>query len=64
LGIKYIGRDYAKHITSTLSEHYKCSHDWNGQRYLGMNIDWDYTGWAVHVFEYVPKALTQFQHKP
>ena len=42
----------------------RCSHDWDGQRYLGMTIDWDYTGRAVHasMLDYIPKALTCFQH--
>jgi hypothetical protein len=65
-GIKYVGRMHAKHLASILSKHYKCLHDWDGQQYLGMNIDWDYTGQAIHVsmLNYVPKALTRFQHTP
>jgi hypothetical protein len=65
-GIKYIGREHAEHFAFILSEHYKCSHDWDGQRYLGMNINWDYTGQAVHVLmlDFVSKALTCFQHTP
>jgi hypothetical protein len=43
-GIKYIGRKHAEHLNSILSKHYRCLHDWDGQRYLGMNLDWDYTG--------------------
>ena len=33
---------------------------------LGMDIDWDYTGCTVHIsmLEYVPEALTRFQHPP
>ena len=26
-GIKYVGREHAKHLAAILSEHYKCSHD-------------------------------------
>jgi hypothetical protein len=65
-GIKYVGRKHPKHLTSILSKHYKWSHDWDGQQYLGMNINWDYTGRAVHVsmLDYLPKALTGFQHTP
>ncbi len=65
-GIKYVGREHAEHLTSILSKHYKCSHDWDGQWYLSMKIDWDYTGQAVHIsmLDYVPKALTRFQHTP
>ena len=40
-GSKYVGREHAEHLVSILSEHYTCSHDWDGQRYLGMTIDWD-----------------------
>jgi hypothetical protein len=63
-GIKYVGREHAEHLASILSEHYKCSHDWNGQRYLGMTIDWDYEGKTVHasMLDYIPEALTRFQH--
>jgi hypothetical protein len=66
VGIKYIGREHTKHLAFILSEHYRCLHDWDGQRYLGMNLDWDYTGRAVHVFmlDYVLEALARFQHKP
>jgi len=62
--IKYAGRKHAEHLVSILSEHHKCSHDWDGQRYLGMTINWDYTGRAVHasMLDYNPKALTHFQH--
>ena len=65
-GIKYVGREHAEHLATILNEHYKCSQDWDGQRYLGMNIDWDYAGKNVHVsmLEYVPEALTRFQHAP
>jgi hypothetical protein len=65
-GIKYVNCKHAAHLASILSKHYKCLHDWDGQRYLGMNINWDYTGRAVHVsmLDYVPEALTCFQHTP
>jgi hypothetical protein len=65
-GIKYAGRKHAEHFASILSKHYNCSHNWDGQRYLGMNINWDYTELAVHIsmLDYVPKVLTRFQHIP
>jgi hypothetical protein len=59
-GIKYVGQEHAEHLTSILNKHYKCKLEWEGQWYLGMDIDWNYTGHTVHVsmLEYVPKALT------
>ncbi len=58
-GVKYIGQEHAKHLAKILNEHYKCSIDWDGKRYLGMNMDWDYDSHRVHVLmlDYVPKAL-------
>ncbi len=39
-GIKYIGREHAKHLASILSKHYyRCSHNWDRQQCLGMNLD-------------------------
>jgi hypothetical protein len=63
-GIKHVSREHAEHLVSILSEHYKSSHNWDRQWYLGMTIDWDYTGQAVHasMLDYIPKALTCFQH--
>ncbi len=65
-GIKYIGREHAIHLTKILEKHYKCSIDWDGNQYLGMNMDWeDFDGRKVHVsmLDYVLKALTCFQHQ-
>ncbi len=41
-GIKYVGQEHAKHLAKILNKHYKCSIDWDGKCYLGMNMDWDY----------------------
>ncbi len=64
-GMKYVGREHAKHLLQVLNMHYKCSQDWDGKKYLGMDIDWDYKHRKVHVLmlEYVPKLLMRFQHK-
>jgi hypothetical protein len=58
-GIKYVGHEHVEHLSGILKEHYKCSQDWSGARYLGMNIDWDYINKNVHVsmLDYVPEAL-------
>jgi hypothetical protein len=65
-GIKYVGCEHVEHLSSILSEHYKCSQDRDSARYLGMNIGWDYINKNVHVsmLDYVPEALIRFQHAP
>ena len=64
-GVKYVGRKHAEHLKKVLNEHYKCVVDWNGKKYLGMDIDWDYDGQKVQVsmLDYIPEALARFQHK-
>ena len=55
-----IGCEHVDHLSGILNKLYKCSQDWNGARYLGMNIDWDYTNKHVHVsmLDYVLQFFT------
>ena len=48
-----------------LEEHYIISKDWQGERYNGITIDWDYAARKVHLSmpEYVKNALIRFAHK-
>jgi hypothetical protein len=64
-GIKYVGQEHANCLAKILNEHYKRSIDWNGKRYLGMNMDWDYDGRRVNILmlNYISKALTRFQNQ-
>jgi hypothetical protein len=64
-GIKYVGKEHANHLAKILNKHYVCSSDWTGTRYIGMNMDWDYTQRQVHVsmLDYIPEALTRFRHR-
>ena len=45
-------------------EDYTISHDWEGKRYLGLNLDWDYDNRVVTVSmpEYFENALQRFHH--
>ncbi|KAL7485386.1 hypothetical protein ACHAW6_010987 [Cyclotella cf. meneghiniana] len=42
-GIKYVGKEHAKHLLTTLEEHYKVTTDWTGTGYIGIQLQWDYT---------------------
>ena len=63
-GVKYVGKQHADHLIAILEEPYTISQDWNGSRYLGMDIDWDYTNREIHLsmLSYVQDALTRFCH--
>jgi hypothetical protein len=41
LGIKYIGRENAEHLMTSIKKNYDISSDWTGSAYRGLKIDWD-----------------------
>ena len=63
-GVKYVGQEHAEHLMECLQTEYKISHEWNGERYLGLTIDWDYTNGEVHISmpTYIEEALIRFKH--
>ena len=63
-GVKYVGKEHAEHLISVVKEHYDLTIDWEGKRYLGLTLDWDYSQRKVHLSmpEYIPDALKRFKH--
>ena len=58
-GVKYVGEKHALHLKQTLEENYKITTEWDGTRYIGITIDWDYRQRQVHLSltGYTNKAL-------
>ena len=54
----------ALHLKHTLEENYTVTTEWDGKRYIGITLDWDYTRRQVHLSMpgYAGKALKQFGH--
>jgi hypothetical protein len=65
-GVKYTNKDDVKHLASVLRQDYEIDIDWEGTRYLGLTIDWDYIHRKVHLSMpgYIEKALLRFGHTP
>jgi hypothetical protein len=63
-GVKYINKDDVGHLISSLSQDYTINTDWEGTRYLGLTLDWDYLQRKVHLSmpEYIENALIRFGH--
>ena len=55
-----------EHLLNMIQKYYKCSCDWDGKRYCGLTIKWDYASRKVHlsITTYVKKTLQHFQHPP
>jgi hypothetical protein len=60
-----VGKEHALHLKHVLEEHYQLTCDWDGCRYIGITLDWDYQRWRVHLSMpgFVKKALKLFQHQ-
>ena len=41
-GIKYVKREDVEHLKEALEKLYKFTIDWDAQRYVGINLEWDY----------------------
>ena len=41
-GVKYVGKEYALHLNATLEDNYGVTTEWDGKRYIGITLDWDY----------------------
>ena len=49
-GVKYVGKEHALYLKQTLEENYKVTTEWDGTRYIGITIDWDYKRKQVHLY--------------
>ena len=41
-GIKYVGKEHALHLLKTLEVDYKITTDWEGTKFAGIGLAWDY----------------------
>jgi hypothetical protein len=37
-GVKYVGKENTQHLLDTVCHYYKCSCDWKGEQYCGLNL--------------------------
>jgi hypothetical protein len=65
-GVKYINKADVEHLMSVLKQDYEVDTDWEGTRYLGLTLDWDYIKREVHLSMpgYIENALMRFGHQP
>ena len=63
-GVKYINETVVNHLIQALKQDYEIEENWNGTRYLGITLDWDYNKREVHLSMpgYVERALARFGH--
>ena len=40
--VEYVGKKHAQHLADTLKQYHKISEDWEGKRFAGINLKWNY----------------------
>jgi hypothetical protein len=65
-GVRYTSQEDADHLLATLGKHYQVSVDWEGTRYCGLTLQWDYVKRTCDISMpgYIARALQRFQHVP
>ncbi len=61
-GVRYTSRKDVDKLVSTLQNKYKCSSDWEGDRYIGLTLNWDYDQRTCDISMpgYVKRPLQRF----
>ena len=42
-GVEYLVRTHVEHLASFLKKYHEISEDWEGEKFAGINLNWDYT---------------------
>ena len=63
--VKCTDRADAEHLMNALKENYSVSEDWEGKKYCGIQLDWDYVNRTCDLSMpgYILRALQRFQHE-
>ena len=64
-----MGEQHAHHLRKILQEHYEISEDWEGTKFAGIDLEWNYAAQHVDrtcrlsIKNYIATLLLKFGHK-
>ena len=67
-GIGYVGDEHVQHLQRGLEEHYTITTDWDGEKFAGIDIEWNYTKkhanrtCRLFMKKYIHNLLVKFDH--
>ena len=67
-GIEYVGKEHALHLLKTLEMDYKITTDWEGTKFSGIYLAWNYHAWhanwtcRIYMKGYIAKVLLKYGH--
>jgi hypothetical protein len=65
-GVQYFNKEDEGHLISSIEANYLVNTDWTGSKYIGIDLDWDFTNREVKlsIKGYVKKALKEYKNTP
>ena len=65
-GVKFVGKEHAQHLLDTLQSYYTVDVDWDGSRYCGISLNWDYDERTLDIAipGYVNAKLKEYEQPP
>ena len=63
-GVKYVGKEHADHLVTSLKTKYKLVEDWDGDLYCSIKLHWNYTARTLDISMpgYVNQKLLKYKH--
>ena len=63
-GVAHVSKRHAVHLLEALQNHYKVTTDWNGAKFAGIDLEWDYTARTCRLTMkgYVADLLLKYNH--
>jgi len=67
-GIEYVGEQHARHLLNVLEENYEMTTDWNGTKFAGVDLEWNYASkhsertCRLSMDGYIERVLLKYGH--
>jgi hypothetical protein len=63
-GVEYVGREHAEHLASILKQYHEITEDWEGKKFAGVDLQWDYAKRSVRLTMegYIRDLLIKYGH--
>ncbi len=67
-GVEYVGKQHAEHLANVLKQYHDISEDWEGTKFAGINLDWNYAtkhserSCRLSMKDYIRNLLLKFDH--
>ena len=63
-GVEYVGKQHADHLSMILKKYHNIAEDWEGKKYAGIDLKWDYekSTCRATMYGYILDLRNKYQH--